>query len=271
MHFGNMKFKKVQREEQAEADGTETLHAPLKFYNFEQLCITFTNYNHHMFILEQGEYKREGTERTFIDLGLDLQACISHSNKELKQKDWYILSMGILSILEEECMFPKATDVSFKTKLYDNHAGKSPNFLKPRPDKKRKYETHFEWCRTTSHAFLRTLSVVMQLHGSKDKRRRKKGSFQTISQLHREAWTHSKSSSSCGVTEYRRDLYLQEGLPQPDPLCRVQTAMGIAPLSHIQYPILNPMAIPEHSFVDSRKAVEKLLGSLDSTSLESPR
>ena len=52
--------------------------------------------------------------------------------------------MGILSILEEECMFPKATDHSFKTKLYDNHLGKSPNFQRPRPDKKRKYETHFE-------------------------------------------------------------------------------------------------------------------------------
>lgn len=52
--------------------------------------------------------------------------------------------MGILSILEEECMFPKATDHSFKTKLYDNHLGKSPNFQRPRPDKKRRYETHFE-------------------------------------------------------------------------------------------------------------------------------
>lgn len=52
--------------------------------------------------------------------------------------------MGILSIMEEECMFPKATDTSFKTKLYDNHLGKSPNFQRPRLDKKRKYETHFE-------------------------------------------------------------------------------------------------------------------------------
>lgn len=52
--------------------------------------------------------------------------------------------MGIMSILEEECMFPKATDSSFKAKMYDNHIGKSPNFQKPRPDKKRKYEAHFE-------------------------------------------------------------------------------------------------------------------------------
>lgn len=41
-------------------------------------------------------------------------------------------------------MFPKSTDSSFKSKLYDNHIGKSPNFLRPRPDKKRKYDAHFE-------------------------------------------------------------------------------------------------------------------------------
>lgn len=47
-----------------------------------------------------------------------------------------------MSILEEECMFPKATDATFKAKLYDNHLGKSSNFQKPRIIKG-KPEAHF--------------------------------------------------------------------------------------------------------------------------------
>ncbi|RMB92161.1 hypothetical protein DUI87_31272 [Hirundo rustica rustica] len=108
------------------------------FNSFEQLCINFTNeklqqfFNHHMFVLEQEEYKKEGIEWEFIDFGMDLAACI-----ELIEKP-----MGIFSILEEECMFPKATDTSFKNKLYDQHLGKSSNFQKPKPAKG-KVEAHF--------------------------------------------------------------------------------------------------------------------------------
>ncbi|NWU73645.1 MYSS protein, partial [Pterocles burchelli] len=108
------------------------------FNSFEQLCINFTNeklqqfFNHHMFVLEQEEYKKEGIEWEFIDFGMDLAACI-----ELIEKP-----MGIFSILEEECMFPKATDTSFKNKLYDQHLGKSNNFQKPKPAKG-KAEAHF--------------------------------------------------------------------------------------------------------------------------------
>ena len=50
--------------------------------------------------------------------------------------------MGIFSILEEECMFPKASDTSFKNKLYDQHLGKSKAFEKPKPAKG-KAEAHF--------------------------------------------------------------------------------------------------------------------------------
>lgn len=51
--------------------------------------------------------------------------------------------MGILSILEEESMFPKATDKTFEDKLIQNHLGKSPNFRKPAPAKPGCQQGHF--------------------------------------------------------------------------------------------------------------------------------
>ncbi|XP_062706931.1 myosin heavy chain, muscle isoform X22 [Aedes albopictus] len=109
-------------------------------YNgFEQLCINFTNeklqqfFNHHMFVLEQEEYKKEGINWAFIDFGMDLLACIDLIEKP----------MGILSILEEESMFPKATDQTFAEKLMNNHLGKSAPFQKPKPPKPGCQAAHF--------------------------------------------------------------------------------------------------------------------------------
>uniref|UniRef100_A0A668A3J6 Myosin heavy chain 6 n=1 Tax=Myripristis murdjan TaxID=586833 RepID=A0A668A3J6_9TELE len=298
MHFGNTKFKQKQREEQAEADGTEDVdkvaylmglnsadmlkglcHPRVKvgnewvtkgqsvqqvyysigalsksvyekmflwmvvrinqsldtkqprqyfigvldiagfeifdFNTFEQLCINFTNeklqqfFNHHMFVLEQEEYKKEGIVWEFIDFGMDLAACI-----ELIEKP-----MGIMSILEEECMFPKASDSSFKSKLYDHHLGKNPNFQKPRIVKG-KPEAHFSlvhyagtvdynitnWLEknkdplneTVVGLFQKsTLKVLANLFigyagadsgskGGKGGGKKKGSSFQTVSALHRE-------------------------------------------------------------------------------------
>uniref|UniRef100_A0A4W6DCJ4 Myosin, heavy chain b n=1 Tax=Lates calcarifer TaxID=8187 RepID=A0A4W6DCJ4_LATCA len=181
--------------------------------NLEQLCINFTNeklqqfFNHHMFVLEQEEYKKEGIEWEFIDFGMDLAACI-----ELIEKP-----MGIFSILEEECMFPKATDMTFKSKLYDQHIGKSAPFQKPKPAKG-KAEAHFSlvhYAGTVDYNVLGWLDKnkdplndsVVQLYqkssvkllallyaahagaeaeGGAKKGKKKGGSFQTVSALFRE-------------------------------------------------------------------------------------
>nr|ASF79341.1 myosin heavy chain [Palaemon carinicauda]ASU54247.1 myosin heavy chain [Palaemon carinicauda] len=106
---------------------------------FEQICINFCNeklqqfFNHHMFVLEQEEYKKEGIDWVFVDFGMDLQACIELFEKKL----------GLLAILEEESMFPKATDKTFQEKLNANHLGKSPVFIKPKPTKPGVPEGHF--------------------------------------------------------------------------------------------------------------------------------
>merc|ERR1712193_584571 len=102
-------------------------------YNgFEQICINFANeklqqfFNQHMFVLEQEEYVREGLEWGNVDFGMDLQKCITMFEKP----------MGLLAILEEESLFPKATDQSFAAKLHENLLGKCETFQKanPRPD-----------------------------------------------------------------------------------------------------------------------------------------
>ncbi|NXK64500.1 MYH7 protein, partial [Sylvietta virens] len=395
MHFGNMKFKQKQREEQAEADGTESadkaaylmgissadlikglLHPRVKvgnefvtkgqnveqvlyavgalakatydrmfkwlvtrinktldtklarqffigvldiagfeifdFNSFEQLCINFTNeklqqfFNHHMFVLEQEEYKKEGIEWTFIDFGLDLQACIDLIEKP----------MGILSILEEECMFPKASDMTFKSKLYDNHIGKSPNFQKPRPDKKRKYEAHFEvvhyagvvpynivgWLDKNKDPLNETVVSVFQKSQNKllaslyenyvgsasgeecpHPKRKKAASFQTVSQLHKEnlnkLMTNLRSTQPHFVrciipnetkTPGAMDSFLVlhqlrcNGVLEGIRICRKGFPNRILYADFKQrYRILNPAAIPEDKFVDSRKATEKLLSSLE--------
>ena len=103
-----------------------------EYNGFEQICINFCNeklqqfFNQHMFVLEQEEYVREGIDWANVDFGMDLQKCI----------DMFEKPMGLLAILEEESLFPKATDASFAAKLHENLLGKCDNFQKanPKPD-----------------------------------------------------------------------------------------------------------------------------------------
>merc|ERR1711973_118427 len=98
-----------------------------EYNGFEQISINFVNeklqqfFNHHMFVVEQQEYVSEGIDWAMVDFGMDLAACIIMFEKP----------MGIWAILEEESLFPKATDKSFEDKLKAQHLGKSAPFAKP--------------------------------------------------------------------------------------------------------------------------------------------
>ncbi|XP_039680166.1 myosin heavy chain, skeletal muscle, adult-like [Perca fluviatilis] len=394
MHYGNMKFKQKQREEQAEPDGTEVAdkvaylmglnsadllkalcyprvkvgneyvtkgQTPQQVNNamgalskavyeklflwmvtrinqqldtrlprqhfigvldiagfeifemnsLEQLCINFTNeklqqfFNHHMFVLEQEEYKKEGIVWEFIDFGMDLAACI-----ELIEKP-----MGIFSILEEECMFPKATDSSFKNKLYDQHLGKNSIFQKPKPSKA-KAEAHFSlvhyagtvdyniggWLEKNKDplndtvvqlyqkASLRLLSQIFATYaaadaadGSKRSAKKKGSSFQTVSALFRENLnklmanlrsTHPhfvrciipNETKTPGSMDHHLVLHQLRcnGVLEGIRICRKGFPSRILYGDFKQrYRILNASAIPEGQFIDSKKASEKLLSSID--------
>ncbi|CAG8439676.1 12082_t:CDS:10 [Ambispora leptoticha] len=97
-----------------------------KTNSFEQLLINYTNeklqqfFNHHMFILEQEEYKMENIDWKFIDFGLDLQLTIDLIEKSNP--------VGILSCIDEECVMPKASDKTFIQKLDQIWRDKSPKY-----------------------------------------------------------------------------------------------------------------------------------------------
>merc|ERR1712223_1433812 len=98
-----------------------------EYNGYEQISINFVNeklqqfFNHHMFVGEQEEYISEGIDWAMVDFGMDLQACIIMFEKP----------MGVWAILEEESLFPKATDKSFEDKIKSTHLGKSPPMAKP--------------------------------------------------------------------------------------------------------------------------------------------
>ncbi|XP_056602768.1 myosin heavy chain, fast skeletal muscle-like [Triplophysa dalaica] len=277
------------------------------YNSMEQLCINFTNeklqqfFNHHMFVLEQEEYKKEGIVWAFIDFGMDLAACI-----ELIEKP-----MGIFSILEEECMFPKASDTTFKNKLYDQHLGKANAFQKPKPVKG-KPEAHFSlihyagtvdynitgWLdknkdplnesvvqlyQKSSVKLLSTFyPLVIEEKGGKGGKK-KGGSMQTVSSQFREnlgkLMTNLRSTHPhfvrCLIPNESKTPGLMEnplvihqlrcnGVLEGIRICRKGFPSRIPYADFKQrYKVLNASVIPEGTFMDNKKASEKLLGSID--------
>ncbi|XP_065317339.1 unconventional myosin-Va-like isoform X1 [Gordionus sp. m RMFG-2023] len=90
--------------------------------NFEQLCINYANeklqqhFNGHIFKLEQQEYIAEGLQWTLVQFR-DNQACIDLIEGRL----------GILDLLNEECMVPNGSDEGFCQKLYKQHNVNNPS------------------------------------------------------------------------------------------------------------------------------------------------
>uniref|UniRef100_A0A803STV2 Myosin VC n=1 Tax=Anolis carolinensis TaxID=28377 RepID=A0A803STV2_ANOCA len=95
--------------------------------SFEQFCINYANeklqqqFNLHVFKLEQEEYMKENIPWTLIDF-YDNQPVI----------DLIEAKMGILDLLDEECLLPQGTDENWLQKLYNNFINKNPLFEKPR-------------------------------------------------------------------------------------------------------------------------------------------
>nr|XP_046208191.1 unconventional myosin-Vc-like isoform X1 [Oncorhynchus gorbuscha] len=105
--------------------------------SFEQFCINFANeklqqqFNLHVFKLEQDEYMKEDIPWTLIDF-YDNQPVI----------DLIEAKMGILDLLNEECLFPQGTDQNWLQKLY-NYLADNPLFEKPRMSNKAFIIQHF--------------------------------------------------------------------------------------------------------------------------------
>ncbi|KAI4322882.1 hypothetical protein L6164_022533 [Bauhinia variegata] len=91
--------------------------------SFEQFCINYANerlqqhFNRHLFKLEQEEYELDGVDWTKVDFE-DNQECLDLFEKK---------PLGLLSLLDEESNFPKATDLTFANKL-KQHLNANPCF-----------------------------------------------------------------------------------------------------------------------------------------------
>uniref|UniRef100_A0A7N0TWA0 Myosin-17-like n=1 Tax=Kalanchoe fedtschenkoi TaxID=63787 RepID=A0A7N0TWA0_KALFE len=98
-----------------------------KYNSFEQFCINFTNeklqqhFNQHVFKMEQEEYTKEEINWSYIEF-VDNQDVLDLIEKK---------PGGIISLLDEACMFPKSTHETFAQKLYQTFT-KHKRFIKPK-------------------------------------------------------------------------------------------------------------------------------------------
>ncbi|KAI5059574.1 hypothetical protein GOP47_0025893 [Adiantum capillus-veneris] len=98
-----------------------------KTNSFEQFCINLTNeklqqhFNQHVFKMEQEEYTKEEINWSYIEF-VDNQDVLDMIEKK---------PLGIIALLDEACMFPKATHETFATKLFQTFKNHK-RFIKPK-------------------------------------------------------------------------------------------------------------------------------------------
>ncbi|KAL1367763.1 myosin-6 [Arachis duranensis] len=98
-----------------------------KTNSFEQFCINLTNeklqqhFNQHVFKMEQEEYKKEEIDWSYIEF-VDNQDVLDLIEKK---------PGGIISLLDEACMFPRSTHETFAQKLYQTFKNHK-RFSKPK-------------------------------------------------------------------------------------------------------------------------------------------
>ncbi|XP_021890707.1 myosin-15 [Carica papaya] len=101
--------------------------------SFEQFCINFANeklqqhFNEHVFKMEQEDYQKEEINWSYIEF-IDNQDVLDLIEKK---------PIGIIALLDEACMFPKSTNHTFSTKLFQNFRDH------PRLEKEKFSETDF--------------------------------------------------------------------------------------------------------------------------------
>ncbi|WOH14554.1 hypothetical protein DCAR_0934074 [Daucus carota subsp. sativus] len=98
-----------------------------KINSFEQLCINLTNeklqqhFNQHVFKMEQEEYTKEEINWSYVEF-VDNQDVLDLIEKK---------PGGIIALLDEACMFPKATHETFAQKMYQTYKNHK-RFSKPK-------------------------------------------------------------------------------------------------------------------------------------------
>ncbi|CAG8497152.1 329_t:CDS:10 [Acaulospora colombiana] len=269
--------------------------------SFEQLCINYTNeklqqfFNHHMFVLEQEEYRQENIEWKFIDFGLDLQPTIDLIDK--------VNPVGILSCLDEECVMPKATDKTFVEKLHSLWKDKSSKYQVPRFHQgfilqhyaaKVEYRTE-GWLNKNKDPLNENVAHLLAYSSDKyissifsdylgdfvddgKKNRVKRGAFRTVGRRHKEQLhslmqqlyaTHphfvrcivpnnEKKSGKIDVPLVLDQLRCN-GVLEGIRICRAGFPNRLGFIEFRQrYEILTPGIIPE-GFMDGREAAQRLL------------